>query len=359
MISRQDILSLNEPQWLKNHRLKNYEIFSSLDTPKFFRYGISLVLYLKNFNFEFKKIKSNIEVDKKEFISDIDNVKDHLKESNDKFISFHNAFLNKILVLKIPKNKETTININLTLEEVGCDFILLITEENSKVNILQKEFGSGIARFGKVKVIAKENAEVNYVIHQNFENLHNFFWLEGEVYKNAKLNWFTANLGSSFSKIETITNLNAEGSESKTYGMFFGSNEQQFDIYSITNHNARNATSYMFTRGVVKDKSKALYRGLINVGKNAFGTNGYQKEDVLVLDEGAEADAIPNLEINNNEVKCSHGVSIGKISEEHLFHLMSRGLEESEAKKEIIQGFFYPVVKDFNMDITKDIKERL
>ena len=115
----------------------------------------------------------------------------------------------------------------------------------------------------------------------------------------------------------------------------------------------------MFTRGVVKDKSKALYRGLIEVGKEASGTNGYQKEDVLILNEGAVADAIPNLEINNNEVKCSHGVSIGKISEEHLFYLMSRGLDENLAKKEVIEGFFYPVLKDFKIDMSKEIKERL
>jgi len=359
MINKQYIESLEEPEWLKTHKLKNFEVFSNLDTPKFFKYGISLVLYLNNFNFEFDKVNSKIKVDKEEFISNIEELKEHLKIEDDKFSSFHNAFLDKILVLKVPKNKEATINIDLTLENVGSDFILLIAEENSKVNILQKEYGDGIARFGKVKVIAKENSEVNYIIHQNFTNLKNFFWIEGEVEKDARLNWFTATLGSSFTKLETLTNLNGEGSESKTYGMFLGTNDQQFDIYSVTKHNAKNATSNMFTRGVVKDKSKALYRGLVNVGTNAFGTNGYQKEDVLILSEDAEADAIPNLEINNNEVKCSHGVSIGKIDEEQIFYLMSRGIPENEAKKEIIEGFFYPVTKDFNLDLTKEVKERL
>lgn len=359
MISKQYIESINEPSWFKDHRLKNFETFSNLDTPKFLKYGISLVLYLKDFNFEFNKINSTIKVDKEEFISNLEEIKNHLKEEKDKFSSFHNAFLDKILVLKIPKNQEATLNIDITLDEVGCDYILLIAEENSKVNVFQNEYGEGIARFGKVKVIAQQNSEVNYVIYQNFKNLNNFFWFEGDIEKDAKLNIFTASLGSKFSKIETETNLIGEGSESKTYGMFFGINDQQFDIYSKTNHIAKNAISNMFTRGVVKDRSKSLYRGLINVGTNAFSTNGYQKEDVLILDENAEADAIPNLEINNNEVKCSHGVSIGKIDDEHLFYLMSRGIPEIEAKREIIEGFFYPVIKDFNIDLKKEVKERL
>lgn len=359
MIFKDLIKKIEEPEWLKQHRLKNFETFSILDTPRLFKYGISLVLYLKDFNFEFNKIKSSITVDKKEFISKMEEIKPFLINGYDKFSSFHNAFLNKILVLKIPKNIETTINIDLTLEEVGSDFILLIAEENSKVNVLQKEYGDGLARFGKVKVIAKNNSQVNYIINQNFTNLKNFFWIEGEVEKDATLNWFTANLGSNFNKIETLTNLNQEGASSKTYGMFFATNNQQLDINTVTKHKSKNTYCNMFIRGIVRDKSKALYRGLIEVGKNAFGTNGYQKEDVLILDETAEADAIPNLEINNNEVRCSHGVSIGKIPEEHLFYLQSRGLSESEAKKEVIKGFFYPVLKDFNLNLTKEVEERL
>src|SRR3989344_958768 len=101
MISKQYIKSLEEPVWLKEHRIKNFEVFSTLDTPKFFRYGISLVLYLKDFNFEFDKIDSKIKVDKEEFISNIKEIKDHLRISKDKFSSFHNAFLNNIKVIKI------------------------------------------------------------------------------------------------------------------------------------------------------------------------------------------------------------------------------------------------------------------
>ena len=98
-------------------------------------------------------------------------------------------------------------------------------------------------------------------------------------------------------------------------------------------HNAKNTTSKIITKGVLNNKSKALSRSLVKIKENAPKSNGYEKQEALLLSENAEADAIPYLEIDNNDVKCSHSSAVGQIDKDVLFYMMSRGLNESEAKK--------------------------
>ena len=109
---------------------------------------------------------------------------------------------------------------------------------------------------------------------------------------------------------------------------------------------------------------KCLYRGLVKINRNAFGSNGYQKEDTLLLSEEAAADSIPNLEIDNNDVKCTHGASIGRIDREKLFYMKSRGLNEEQATREYVKGFFEPLIqriqiKDLRDNMHKMIEERM
>jgi len=104
------------------------------------------------------------------------------------------------------------------------------------------------------------------------------------------------------------------------------------------------------------ENSRALSRGLVYISKNAEQSTGYEKQDALLLSDEAEADAIPNLQIENNDVKCSHGSTIGQIDKEQLFYLMSRGLNEESAKKKIIEGYFAPVL-DMMQD--QDAREKL
>ena len=105
---------------------------------------------------------------------------------------------------------------------------------------------------------------------------------------------------------------------------------------------------------MLTDSSKGLSRGLVRIGKNAAGSNGYEKQDALLLSDKAEADAIPNLEIHNNEVKCSHGSTVGQIDAEKMFYLMSRGLNEKEAKLKIVEGYFMPILDTFEDESVKE-----
>jgi len=102
----------------------------------------------------------------------------------------------------------------------------------------------------------------------------------------------------------------------------------------------------MFLKGILSGKAQTLYSGLINVKEGVTGCEGYQTANTLLLGDDAKADMVPNLEINNNDVKCSHGATIGQVDEDELFYLMSRGLDEQSAKKTIIEGFLHPVIRE-------------
>ena len=143
---------------------------------------------------------------------------------------------------------------------------------------------------------------------------------------------------------EATSILNGSGSQTNNYGIFFGAGEQKFDLHSKSIHVGVNTSSDMLTKGALDDSAKAIYRGVLKIHTTAFDSSGYQKEEVILLSEKAEADSIPELRINNNDIKkCTHGASIGQVDPEKLFYLMSRGLERKEAVKSLIEAFFASV----------------
>ena len=168
------------------------------------------------------------------------------------------------------------------------------------------------------------------------------------------INWLDCCFGSNVTLSEVTTNLNGEGAETNNYGIFFGNKKQQFDLVANSMHNMPDTKSDIFTKGALTDKSKCIYRGLVKIQKNASGSNGYQKEDTLLLSPNAAADSIPDLEINNSDVKCSHGASIGRIDREKLFYLMSRGMDETEATRIYVKGFFEELIQKMKIKELRD-----
>ena len=148
--------------------------------------------------------------------------------------------------------------------------------------------------------------------------------------------------------------MDGDGATTNNHGIFFGSRQQQFDLVAKSIHNAPHTVSDIFTKGVLTGSSKCLYRGLVRIESNAFGSNGYQKEDTLLLSEDAVADSIPNLEIENNDVRCTHGASIGRIDREKLFYMKSRGLNDEQATREYVKGFFEPLIQKIQIQNLRD-----
>ena len=159
------------------------------------------------------------------------------------------------------------------------------------------------------------------------------------------MNWLDCCLGSRYTRADIITRLSGRGSSTNNYGLFFGTGSQQFDLNVGTIHAERNTVCDMMTKGALNDRAKAVYTGLVKINANAANSNGYQKEDTLLLSPDAEADSIPQLEIDNNEVKCTHGATVGQVDKEKLFYLMSRGIPANESKKILVEGFFEPMIQ--------------
>ena len=192
----------------------------------------------------------------------------------------------------------------------------------------------------ETKIIVGDNEEKVYA---NFNENVNV-----SVGKNAKLMLF--NLGGSVK-----TTMNGEDSTAITKSLFVDDVEANVEII----HNAENTKSELITKSILFENSKEKINELIRINKNAKNSKGHQKKNVLLLGENIEINTSPNLEINNNEVECSHGCSIENIDEESLFYLMSRGLSEKESKKEIARAFVNSVVENLNEYIIADINKKI
>ncbi|MBI5392595.1 Fe-S cluster assembly protein SufD [Candidatus Woesearchaeota archaeon] len=299
---------------------------------------------------------------------------DEINDKYNKFFYLHHAYMNKTLFIYVPKNCQAKTHLEINSELIGDLFesIIVYVEENAKIAIIE-QITSGISsdirqmsskkeillkkdvnknsnnyRSSIIEIVAQPDAEVTYFSLQSLaENDYNISYANAIVAEDATMNWFTVTLGSKFTKQVISTILNGKGSRANNLSFFLADKLQQFDLYSPVIHNEEHTHANIIAKGAVKDKSKVVYRGLIHIKENAHDSTGYQKEDNIILNEGAEADAIPILHIDNNDVKCSHGATIGQIDDEKMFYMQSRGIEQEQAKKIIVEGFFEAIIKNF------------
>ncbi|MEM3126550.1 MAG: Fe-S cluster assembly protein SufD [Candidatus Woesearchaeota archaeon] len=260
------------------------------------------------------------------------------------------------LFIKITKENNEVV-VEQTISGDCFSRIFVHAEPNAIGIITIKTKGSGF-RSEMVEIFAEENSKVKFATIQELdENSININIARAIVKRNANVDWLQANFGSKFTEAENISYLNEEGASSYHYGIFYGKNSQQIDIYSANLHNNKNTNSDIFVRAVLNNKAKAMLRGLVRIDKAASNSSGYQKEDILLLSEEAEGNSLPQLDINNHDVRCTHGATIGTVDKQHLFYLMSRGLTKEQATTMIVAGFFYPVMQRAQFGVEKKIQE--
>jgi Fe-S cluster assembly protein SufD len=160
------------------------------------------------------------------------------------------------------------------------------------------------------------------------------------VDRDATLHHFVTVFGGLLSKVRFDANLVGTGADVDLDGLYFGHEDQHMDLRTVQNHKAPHANSRTFYKGAVKDEARSVYQGLIAVDHGAVQTDAYLTNNNLILNDGARADSIPSLQINTDDVKCSHGSTTGKIDAEQLFYLQSRGFSDNEAKSMLVQGFY-------------------
>jgi Fe-S cluster assembly protein SufD len=157
---------------------------------------------------------------------------------------------------------------------------------------------------------------------------------------NATLRSFAVALGGSYARLRTDSALQGDSGTSMLRAAFIGRDDQMLDFRTLQDHLAPKTTSDLLFMGAVADRSHSVYSGLIRVRRGAVKSDAMQTNHNLVLDEGAHADSVPNLDIEENDVKCSHGSTVGPVDEDQRYYLESRGVEPDEAERLIVGGFF-------------------
>lgn len=367
----------SEPKWLLEKRLSAFSEFERLDLPAF-SYGMGISLDTSELNLN----EIDIEVLQPEKINTVSHenliVKDlhealkthgpliekHLftsKPSN-KIHALCQAIFTQGLLIQIPKGSEISLPLQIisTLKQKFlAETILIIAEPFSKASFIEtenSEFESKSYRVQNVEIFLKESSKVGFAsIQNNQENVFSFSSRTSYSEKDSSIDWNICDLGGSLVKSDVTSNLIGQGASSKSIGVFLGKENQQFDFSVSSIHHAQNTSSEMLTKGALLGKSKTVYNGLIKITPTGIKSSGYQKADVLLLSPDAAASPIPNLEIETNDVKkCTHGATVGQVDKEKLFYLMSRGLSEKEAEKQIVYGMIDPAIQKIKIDSVQD-----
>jgi Fe-S cluster assembly protein SufD len=198
------------------------------------------------------------------------------------------------------------------------------------------------------ELVVGDGARLRYVSGQNLaERTWIFGAQRAEVGRDASLDWVALGFGSANGRVRMETKLAGQGAEARVTGAYATHGRQHFDFDTTQEHAAPNTTSDLAFRGVLQGRSSAVWKGNIIVDPGAQKTDAFQESRNLLISKRAHADAIPGLEIQANDVRCTHAAAVAQVDPEQLFYLRSRGLREDVAKRLVIEGFLAALVERF------------
>ena len=315
----------------------------------------SIIEEIKNINF-----KKNIIKDSNFCTNDI------FKLTNkDEFTKIHKKYLNKVNNIILEKNEIKTIEINEYPKNNEFVHYMIKCKENSELNIIikinSKNSKEIFYRSAIYEIYQNKNSKINFIEYQNLSNnFINYNYKKSVLDTDAKINFYDFHIGSKYTNNIVLSDLNGSGSESRNYSLYSSKNNQIFEIKNESNHYNEKTFSDMINKSTVNNSSDTKYIGTVNITRNAKFSNGYQQSHSMILDDKSKSESIPILEIDNSEVKCSHGATVGKIDREKIFYLMSRGFNEKESKKIIVEGFVNDLLKKIeNVNLRKEIQNEV
>jgi Fe-S cluster assembly protein SufD len=208
---------------------------------------------------------------------------------------------------------------------------------------------------GTVELIVGDGAKLTFVELQNWgEHVWNLTHERARVGRDGRLDWIFGAVGSRLTKNFTTLDLQGQGAEGRMSGFYFAGGAQHLDHDTQQNHQAPNTTSDLLFKGALVGRSRSVWQGMIYVAPGAQKTDGYQANRNLLLSPQARADSIPGLEILADDVRCTHGATVGQLEKEPIFYLMTRGLPRAEAERMVVDGFFAPVLERIPFERVRD-----
>ncbi|MEM8953128.1 MAG: Fe-S cluster assembly protein SufD [Verrucomicrobiota bacterium] len=287
-----------------------------------------------------------------------------------KLAALHEAVVRAGVFVFVPKGVEVKAPIEVYHWTSGRDVAvfphtLIVAEAHSAVTVIEHYLSDEIGQDASLSVgvgdlVVGEGAKVRYLIHQNLSYDSRHVQMNSTVVsRNGSALSFIANLGAGWVRNEGVSHLVGEGANSDMLSANVASGVEEYDQRTLQHHEAPRTTSDLLYKNALYDQARTIFAGLIQVDQEAHYTDAYQKCRNLLGSNEAEANSMPGLEINADQVKCSHGATAGQIDEEQLFYLLSRGVEPEQARKLITFGFIDEVIKRIGDEAIEAVIERM
>lgn len=272
-----------------------------------------------------------------------------------KLWSLHSALLSGGYLLYVPAgvNVENPVHAFRYLDEEGgvlSTHSLIVAEAGASVTCIDEYVSPDMDRpalsLNGVEIFGAEGASVSYLALQQYgRGVTHFSMQHANTGRDSTLSGFNVTLGGDVARADVTSHLEGPGAKSEMLALWFGDRDQHFDHHTLQHHEAPSAHSDLLYKGALTSRARSVFRGLIRVNEGAQLTDAYQTNRNLLLSDDASAVTLPNLEIGADDVRCSHGATVGQVDESMLFYLMSRGLERQQAERLLVFGFFDEVLE--------------
>ena len=273
-----------------------------------------------------------------------------------KFAAMAAALADLGVLVYVPKDVKVDLPLHSILWGPGVGLayfshILIWLEEGAELTYVHEaashsEMDGQTMHAGLIEINIGPRANLRFVELQSWgDHVWNFTHKRARVERDGNLDWVFAAVGSHLTKDFSDLDLIGEGAVGRMSGFYFTDGNQHLDHDTQQNHMAANTSSDLLFKGALKENSRSVWQGMIYVAPGAQKTDGYQANRNLILSKKARADSIPGLEILADDVRCTHGATVGKIDPDELFYLLSRGIGKAEAEQLIVEGFFDPIMQ--------------
>lgn len=289
-----------------------------------------------------------------------------LAVADNRLSSWHLSWYTVHPVIYIPPGTVWKKPLRLSLVAGGDNRLInaqttVIVGEGAEVTIEQQISGNDEADFLLLEGInlhAAANARVHlrifHDINLNATLISNSFT---RLHRDTSLSHVQSTFGGMLSKYRLFANLEGPGSNVHLYGLYFPIEDQHIDMKTVQNHRSPHAFSRTLYKGIVSDSAHSIYQGLISVAPKGVGTDAYLTNNNILLSDSSRADSIPSLRIDSNDLRCSHGSTLGKLNETQIFYLQTRGFSREEAIIILIEAYFDEVLCFYSDDVADQIRE--
>lgn len=270
-----------------------------------------------------------------------------------------NIAFGEFQVIRIAKDTsvDKPIELSFISEEnlMHCPHILVIADAGSKATIVETYASENKSLTNTtIQIVVEDNANLtHYRVQKESAETFHVGTTEVSLGRGSRYDSTNINLGGAISRHDIDLKFTAEGGEAFVDGLYMLGGTQHSDTHSIIDHTVPNCTSHQTYKGVLNDRSRGVFNGKVLVRENAHGTDAQQSNKNLLLSNDARVDTKPQLEIFNDDVKCSHGATVGQLEEEELFYLLTRGLPDTLARNLLTYGFAEEIINKIGIDAIK------